>query len=118
MSIGPGRLGRLLYVVIAEPTATAAGRHAATEAHLAYLAEIEASGHLFLAGPTVDDAGQSTGGGLFVLRAASRAEAEAIAARDPYNAGGYRRVRVQPWRLDQGAFGIDVSLTGGSIRLR
>lgn len=118
MAIGPGRLGQTFYLVFAEPTDRAGARHQATEAHLAYLAEIEASGHLFLAGPTVDDAGQSTGGGFFVLRAASRAEAEAIAARDPYTTGGFRSFRVQPWRLDQGGLALNVSFSRGSFRLR
>lgn len=109
----PRALAQRFYVVIAEPTATAGARHAALAAHLAYLDEIERAGHLFLAGPFVQDDGPSTGGGLFVLRAGSLAEAQAIAARDPYNAGGYRTVTVRPWRLDQGAFKLSVSFARG-----
>jgi len=108
-----GNLARRFYVVIAEPTATAGARHAALDAHLAYLDEIERSGHLFLAGPFVGEDGASDGGGLFVLRAQNLRQAEAIAARDPYNAGGYRTAKVRPWRLDQGAFGLQVSFARG-----
>ena len=113
---GPGRLAQRFYIVFAEPTARAAERSAATDAHLAYLAELEASGILFLAGPFVTEAGVSTGGGMFVLRAKTLAEAEAIAARDPYNAGGYRTFHVAPWRLDQGALGLKLSFTRGDWR--
>lgn len=111
---GGNRLGQRFYIVVAQPSPTAAGRHAATEAHLAWLAEIEAAGLLFLAGPFVSEDGTSTGGGMFVLRCASLAEAEAVAARDPYNAGGFRTFKVQPWRLDQGAFSLNVSFALGS----
>lgn len=99
---GPGRLALRLYVVFAEPTVTAGERSAATDAHLAYLAELEAAGILVMAGPFVSEDGVSTGGGMFILRAGNLAEARAIAARDPYNAGGYRTFRIAPWRLDQG----------------
>lgn len=109
------RLGKCLYVVFAEPTANAGARAAATEAHLNYLKEIEASGHLFLAGPFVAEDGASNGAGMFVLRAKNLAEAEAVAARDPYNAGGYRTFLVRPWRLDQGRFGLSASLTTGAM---
>lgn len=116
MTTHPGgdRLGLHYYVVTAEPTEKAASRSEATSAHLAYLAEIEAAGILFLAGPFVGEDGSSTGGGMFVLRCASLAEAESIAARDPYNAGGYRTFRVAQWRLDQGRFGLSVSFSKGS----
>lgn len=109
-------LAQRFYVVIAEPTDRAGERHAVLDRHLAYLDEIERAGHLFLAGPFVRDDGPSTGGGLFVLRAESLSQAEAIAARDPYNAGGYRQATVRPWRLDQGSFGLDISFTRGDYR--
>jgi uncharacterized protein YciI len=105
--------GRRFYVVSAEATEKAGARHAVLGLHLAWLAEIEASGHLFLAGPFVGEDGKSEGGGLFILRADSLAEAKALAARDPYNSEGYRRATVRPWRLDQGAFKLKVSLTSG-----
>ena len=109
----PPTLAQRYYVVLAEPTETAGNRHAVLAAHLAYLDEIERAGHLFLAGPFVRDDGPSTGGGLFVLRAGSLAESQAIAARDPYTAGGYRTATVRPWRLDQGAFRLSVSFARG-----
>ena len=114
----PGRLGLSFYIVIAEPTARAGERGAATDAHLAWLAGLEAEGRLFLAGPFTGEDGASTGGGLFILRAASQAEAEALAAADPYNALGYRTATVRRWRLDQGAFNLSVSLTRSGADFR
>lgn len=115
---GGNRLGQRFYVIIAEPTEQAGARSIATDAHLAFLAELEAEGTLFLAGPFVGEDGASSGGGLFIVRCQSRVEAEAVAARDPYNAGGYRRARVMPWRLDQGSFDLGISLTLGRARFR
>ncbi len=115
---GSGRLGLPFFIVIAEPTERAADRSAATAAHLDWLARLEADGSLFLAGPFIGEDGISTGGGLFVLRAASQAEAEALAAADPYNALGYRTAVVRRWRLDQGAFSLSVSLTRSGADFR
>lgn len=95
------RLALQFFVITAEPTATAGARAVATEAHLRWLADLDKRGQLLLAGPFCDEQGISTGGGMFIIRAASLAEAEAIAATDPYNAGGFRTARVRPWRLDQ-----------------
>lgn len=114
---GPERLALRLYVVFAEPTETAGQRAAATAAHLAYLAEIEAAGILVMAGPFVSEEGASTGGGMFILRTESIEDAEAVAARDPYNSGGYRTFRVAPWRLDQGAISLSLSFTRSRFEL-
>ena len=99
----PARLAQRCYVIVAEPAATAGNRALATAAHLQWLAGLDAAGQLVLAGPFVSEDGASTGSGMFIIRAASLADAERIAATDPYNAGGYRTFRVLPWRLDQAA---------------
>ncbi|HRK25100.1 MAG TPA: YciI family protein [Beijerinckiaceae bacterium] len=113
---GPDRLGQRFYVITASPTGRAGDRHVATEAHLAWLKRLEVSGILFLAGPFVQEDGRSTGGGMFIVRAGSLAEAEELAAGDPYNAGGFRTYSVAPWRLDQGGFALSVSLAGQTVR--
>lgn len=105
---------RYFYVVTAEPTETASGRHAVLDGHLAWLANLESNGTLFLAGPFVGEDRQSTGGGMFILRAESLAAAEACVRDDPYVANGFRRAQVRPWRVDQGRFDLAVSLTGGT----
>lgn len=98
---GGGRIGKRFYVITAVPTETADRRAGATASHLEWLEALDKAGQLLLAGPFVVENGVSTGGGMFIIRAASQAEAERIAATDPYNAGGYRRFTVAPWRLDQ-----------------
>lgn len=69
---------------------------------------------LLLAGPFCDERGVSTGGGMFIIRAASLADAEAIAATDPYNARGFRIAHVRPWRVDQAQASLVQTLSQGS----
>ncbi len=97
-----GKLAKKLYVVFFDPTETAGDRHALRGEHFAYVAELERRGVLFAAGPFVDEAGEAQGGGMFILRAQSLAEAGEIARAEPYSANGHRRFRVQAWRLSEG----------------
>jgi uncharacterized protein YciI len=54
---------------------------------------------LVAAGGMVDDRNRHVHGGLMIVKAANRAEAEALAAEDPFaKAGLYRDLRVIRWR--------------------
>lgn len=62
--------------------------------HLAFLASIKTKG----AGPFLDETGNPNGS-LVIIEANNRAEAEAIAARDPYAlAGLFASVEVRAWK--------------------
>jgi len=68
------------------------------ENRAAHLAHVAASGVVEQAGPFIDAAGQMCGS-LIVLGVASRAEAEAWAAADPYaKAGLFASVMIQEWK--------------------
>jgi len=68
------------------------------ENRAAHLAHIEASGVVEQAGPFIDAAGQMCGS-LIVLTVATRAEADAWAAADPYaKAGLFQSVMIQEWK--------------------
>jgi uncharacterized protein YciI len=70
-------------------------RKANRDAHLAYAKE---SGVVSVAGPTLDDNGAMTGS-VLALDVATRAEAEAFAAKDPYAlAGLFASVEITGWR--------------------
>jgi hypothetical protein len=72
--------------------------------HLAYQKDLEARGHLFLAGPLSDPSGTSmSGAGLIVYAAPDIAAAQALAAADPMHKSGQRSFAVQAWRLNEGA---------------
>ncbi|WP_332116801.1 YciI family protein [Azorhizobium caulinodans] len=67
------------------------------DAHLAFL---DAHKHLLLAcGAKLDDEGNTSGGGLYVVALETRAEAEAFIAVDPFfTAGLFERVQITRWR--------------------
>jgi uncharacterized protein YciI/putative intracellular protease/amidase len=64
------------------------------EAHVEHLRALERTGKLELAGPFAEHRS-----GLVVVRAKDLAEAEAIAAADPFVARGVRTADVRPWQL-------------------
>ncbi len=64
--------------------------------HLAYLGRLE--NKLKAAGPFLDEAGNPCGS-LVIIEAENRAEAESMAASDPYaSAGLFANVEIKPWR--------------------
>ena len=68
------------------------------ENRAAHLEHIKTSGVVEQAGPFIDAAGQMCGS-LLVLDVASKAEAEAWAAADPYaKAGLFQSVMIQEWK--------------------
>jgi uncharacterized protein len=68
------------------------------ENRAAHLEHIQTSGVVEQAGPFIDAAGQMCGS-LIVLGVATRAEAEAWAAADPYaKAGLFASVMIQEWK--------------------
>ena len=79
-------------------------RAANRPAHLEYAKSL--GSRLRLAGPTLDEAGETMNGSVFILEAADRADAEAITAEDPYEKADLFEskiirpyMEVQPWGL-------------------
>ena len=48
------------------------------------------------------------GEGMVIVRAASLAEARAIAEADPMHSSGARKFRVRPWLLNEGSYTVTV----------
>jgi len=73
-------------------------------AHKVYVAGLEETGALFLAGPLSDETGRlMSGAGLIVLVAPNLEAARALAAADPMHVAGVRRFTLKAWRLNEGA---------------
>jgi uncharacterized protein len=84
------RYANVLFYVD-DPHAVAATR----TVHRAYMADLLVQGKLAAGGPFADLAGA-----LFIYEAASAAEAERLAAQDPYTlAGLIREHTIRPWQL-------------------
>ena len=66
-------------------------------AHFAYLQQLKARGALLLSGPFADRTG-----GMVLIRAASRAAAEAIAQADPLVANRVDTYELREWLITDG----------------
>ncbi len=97
-------LQKQLYAIFTTPTDGLGPVFANLEAHLTYQVQIEREGIMFAAGPLWTEDGESwEGEGLVIVRAASRAEAVAIAERDPMHRSGARAFKVRPWMINEGS---------------
>lgn len=68
--------------------------------HLLYLWELEERGKLFGSGPL--DPGTPGVEGMCIVAAADAAQAEAIAAAEPFRKAGWRTTRIREWQLNEG----------------
>lgn len=99
----PGRPRQLLYVIVTGAISDYALMQQYRPAHLEYLHQLDASGCLFGAGPTLD--GQASfyeGDGLIILTAESVESAREIAEADPFHRNKVRAYEIRPWLLSEG----------------
>lgn len=83
--------------------------------HKEWLAEMEATGKIFVAGPFLDENYSYSATGLIVFRAETPAEAHDLAQRDPMHALGHRTFRIVPWQLNEGTMRIDINFLKGGF---
>jgi hypothetical protein len=100
-----------LYVVTSVANSLEAVKQNLAE-HRAYLRDLEERQVLFGAGPLwTEDGEYFQGDGLLIYRAASVAEANAIAQADPMHKSGARNFTIRPWLLNDGSITIRVTLS-------
>jgi uncharacterized protein len=100
-----------LYVVTSTANSLDAVKQHLAE-HRAYLRSLEDRNVLFGAGPLwTDDGRHFEGDGMLIYRAASVAEATAIAQSDPMHSSGARTFKIRPWLLNDGSITIRVTLS-------
>lgn len=113
-----GALAHELYAVVSTPAGDPAQVKANLPAHLAYQAEQEALGRLFLAGPVSDESGALMEGmGLIIYQAESLEAARALAEADPMHASGARSFVLRRWLINEGGLTLSVQLSGQSVTL-
>lgn len=66
--------------------------------HLQWMRSQHEQGRIVLSGPGVVDGERL---GMYLIRAASRAEAESIASGDPYTVAGHTRFELIEWEIHQ-----------------
>lgn len=85
--------------------------------HHEYLLDLERRGILFGAGPFVDEKGERHGAGMIIIRAATRAEAEALAFAEPYTKAGQRIMTLTPWQRNEGAVNLRLRFADGVLEV-
>lgn len=108
-----GALALELYVVQSVPGGDQELMKATLPAHLDYQKELEANGHLVMAGPLSDETGEAMQGyGMIIYRAQSFEEARALAEADPMHASGARSFTMRRWLVNEGGVTVTLSLSG------
>lgn len=99
-----GQLALEVFACVSTPVEPGPPPQDVLAEHKAYIAGLEISGQVFLAGPLSNREGtQMSGAGLIVFAAADIAEARALADADPMHRAHVRTYSLQAWRLNEGA---------------
>lgn len=114
-----GALALELYVAHSTPAGSPDDVKENLPDHLAYQADLEASGKLAFAGPMSDETGaEMQGVGLVIYRADSLEEARALAEGDPMHKSGARTFVLRRWLINEGSLTLQVGLSAGVVKLR
>jgi uncharacterized protein len=109
-------LGREMYLVVTRPVRSPEIEKRLSD-HLAHQVELERKGIMFAAGPLYARGSQVPEAGMFVLRANSFEEAEAIAKTDPLHAAGLRTYTIQKWRVNEGCITLKVNYSDQTVQI-
>ena len=109
-------MGKEMYLVVTRPVRSPEIAKRLAD-HLAHQIDLEKRGILFAAGPLYPRDSNIPEAGMFVLRANSFEEAEAIASTDPLHQAGLRTFTVQKWRINEGSFTVTLNYSDQSMRI-
>jgi uncharacterized protein len=101
-------LGKEMYLVVTRPVRSPEIDERLAD-HLAHQVELERRGIMFAAGPLYSRDSNVPEAGMFVLRASSFEEAEAIAKGDPLHAAGLRTFTLHKWRVNEGSITVKIN---------
>jgi uncharacterized protein YciI len=109
-------LGKEMYLVVTRPVRSEGIEKRLTD-HLNHQVKLEKDGILFAAGPLYPRGSNVPEAGMFILRANSFEEAEAIANTDPLHAAGLRTYTLQKWRVNEGSFTVTVNYSDQTMTI-
>jgi uncharacterized protein YciI len=111
-----GFLGKERYLVVTRPVRSPEIAMRLAD-HLAHQVDLEKRGIMFAAGPLYPRGSETPEAGMFVLRASSFDEAEAIAKEDPLHKAGLRTFTIQKWRLNEGRITVTVDFSDQTMTI-
>jgi uncharacterized protein YciI len=109
-------LGKEMYLVVTRPVRSPEIEKRLAD-HLAHQVALEKRGVLFAAGPLYPRGSNAPEAGMFVLRANSFEEAEAIAQEDPLHKAGLRTFTLQKWRVNEGSMTFTVHFSDQTVKI-
>lgn len=109
-------LGKEMYVVVTRPVRSAEIDKRLSD-HLSHQIALEKRGIMFAAGPLYPRGSAIPEAGMFVLRASSFEEADAIASQDPLHRAGLRTYTIQKWRINEGSYTVTVNYSDQSVQI-
>ena len=109
-------LGKEMYLVVTRPVRSPEIAKRLAD-HLAHQVELEKRGIMFAAGPLYPRDSDVPEAGMFVLRAKSFEEADAICREDPLHKAGLRTYTIQKWRLNEGRITVTVDFSDQTMKL-
>ena len=113
-----GSLAFEVFVVLSRPVVPPEAFSKHLPDHLAYIGAQERAGHLMMAGPLSDEAGEGMSGiGLQVWRATDWDAAKALADGDPMHITGCKEYEMRRWLINEGSIGLQVGLSSGAVSL-
>jgi uncharacterized protein YciI len=109
-------LGKEMYLVVTRPVRSPEIEKRLKD-HLDHQVELEKRGIMFAAGPLYPRGSDVPEAGMFVLRAKSFEEADAIAKEDPLHKAGLRTYTIQKWRLNEGRITVTVDFSDQTMKI-
>jgi uncharacterized protein len=108
-------LRKKLYVLLSKPLVAPEQLRPVLAAHLDYMIDLEKRGIIFASGPLAGPERPPQGEGLTILRAASAAEARAVAEGDPFFRNGLRTFELKEWTVMEGMLSLRVNFSDQTI---
>lgn len=109
-------LGKEMYLVVTKPVRSPEIAKRLQD-HLNHQVELEKRGIMFAAGPLYPRGSDIPEAGMFVLRAKSFEEADAICKEDPLHKAGLRTYTIQKWRLNEGRITVTVDFSDQTMQI-
>ena len=109
-------LGKEMYLVVTRPVRSPEIEKRLKD-HLDHQVDLEKRGIMFAAGPLYPRGSDIPEAGMFVLRANSFEEADAIAKEDPLHKAGLRTYTLQKWRLNEGRITVTVDFSDQTMTI-
>lgn len=111
-----GLLHKELYIAVTEPL-SGPGLAEKLHEHILGQIELEKRHILFGAGPLQDEGKDRPTRGMFVIRAASFAEARAILDQDAFHKAGLRSYKLYRWSLNEGSISLTINYSDQTAKI-